>query len=512
MSNSLLKYINNRRLGPSIDDLDGSFSVPQGSDNTQITTIFSMNSSGKVVHLEPRTYTLTSLINATMQNTVIQGVPGLTKITGAFGYSIIRFKGLLNCTFNDIIFESTYTTAVEDMGSGVVFSYRNDVLNVNFNRCTFTAPNANTNGLSFYVRINSTDNAAILKNVTIDNCDFINCGRMGIITLNRSYGLSDAYDALQGFNVLNSRFTNLGLNGMYGMAISYDGVGKNGTFRNCTLSNLYDIGIENTGYSAVNVSDCTFNNFIAGRPWAPFSFSIGALARISDCSITNNRCLAPANNRSNFIGVDNSYFANNQYITLGDYAFHLRNSTNNIFYHDKYTSDVDKAVLIGTEGTITSENMWDFCIFDSSSYTGTSNTVTFDGSTTTNNTINRGNIKRTAGNYFTSTSNSIKNKLLKVQLDGISYEAYRIINLLDDNYALNEQWAQWENLRFGGTLTATRTIFMPRVDRKYLLVNTTSQSLNITCNNKTFVLSSNAKILVSWQSLSDDWYTWSTAL
>jgi hypothetical protein len=473
-----------------------------------LMSLLSVPLANDVIYLGPQTYTLTSLLSVAMTKTRIIGIPGITKITGAFGYAVLQLLDVLDVEFYGIIFESTYVNAVEDTGAGCVFSYRNNVSNLTIRRCKFTAPNANTNGLSFYPRISTGDTAAAFDTVTIEDSEFSDCGRMGIIVLNRFSGASRDEFAKR-FYVTRSTFKNLGLSGTYGIAISLDGYGRSVSVVDNEFQNCLGIGIENTGYNSSKFHGNQFRDFRGGRIWSPMSFSVGAGVKISKNSIKNNICLEPSNQRTNFIGVDDSEFDNNQWWGIADTAAHFRNADRNKITRDKFVADVVTAVTIGAVGATTTNNKFEDCNFDNSSYVaGASSTVLFDGATTTGNKVIGGNVSRgSSGNYITET-NSATWEGYRVAQSGQFFGAYRIISMSDANYTLSEFNAQSEKIRLNGTLTAGRTVFFPRVDRMYLIRNSTGQTLTLSCAGITTTIANGAYRFISWQELSGGWVDW----
>ncbi len=464
--------------------------------------------TNRTIYLEAATYTMTSLLAVAMTNVQIIGVPGITKITGAFGYGVLK---LLDCTdveFYGIIFETTYTNAVEDTGNGCLYSYQNSMTNVAFRRCKFTAPNANTNGFSVYPRINGSDESASEDNLLFEDCEFSDCGRMGVIVLNRFTG-ADRDEFAKRITFMRCKFKDLGLNETYGIAISLDGFGRKVTVEDCEFENCYGIGIENTGYNGCTFIDNQFKDFQSGRLWSPMSFSTQGGVKISGNRIIGNRCIEACNQRSNFIGVDDSLFEGNYWSGTGAAAFQMRDAMRNKITRDRFVSDGSNAVLVGNTSATTSLNEFKDCIFDNATYSaGASSTLLFDGSATTANKVIGGNVIRgSSGSYITET-NSATWEGRGVAQAGQYYGGYRILSMSDANYTLTEFNAQSEKLRFSGTLTAGRTVFFPRVERNYLIRNSTGQTLTLSIAGITTTIADGAYRFISWQELSGGWVDW----
>lgn len=478
------------------------------SDALLVSLLGAGTISNRTIYLEAATYTLTSLMSVAMTNVRIIGVPGVTKITGAFGYGVLR---LLDCTdveFYGITFETTYTNAVEDTGNGCLYSYQDSMTNVAFRRCKFTAPNANTNGFSVYPRINAADTSGTVDNLLFEDCEFSDCGRMGMIVLNRFTG-TDRDEFAKRITMTRCKFKDLGLNETYGIAISLDGFGRKVTVYDCEFENCYGIGIENTGYNDCSFIENQFKDFQVGRLWSPMSFSTQNGVKISGNRVIGNRCLDPCNQRSNFIGVDDSLFEGNYWQATSAAAFHMRDAMRNKITRDRFVSDGSNAVLVGNTTATTSLNEFKDCIFDNATYSaGASSTLLFDGSLTTANKVYGGKVYRgSSGSYITETNSATWEGKEVAQADQF-YGGYRILSMSDANYTLTEFNAQSERLRFSGTLTAGRTVFFPRVDRFYLIRNSTGQTLTLSCNGSTTTIANGAYRFISWQELSAGWIDW----
>lgn len=150
------------------------------SDNVALTSMISAFGGGSF--FLSGVYRLTSLLAIGLSNCTFKGVRGRTKIVGGFGYALVRLLECSNVVFEDIIFENTFANAVEDAGSGVIFSNLNNLADITFNRCTFSCPNANTNAVKF-IAASVAGGAGKVKRidrVSFTNCNFPSVGCMGI--------------------------------------------------------------------------------------------------------------------------------------------------------------------------------------------------------------------------------------------------------------------------------------------------------------------------------------------
>lgn len=426
------------------------------ADDTAAIAAFLSAVQGGHGFMPAGTYRISSLISAALSNCVIEGMQGQTRLTGSFGYAILRLLDLDNVHFRGITFETTYANAVEDFGAAVVYSWQNSVTDSSFRFCKFTAPDANTSGLTFYARTSATDESGTIDGLAIEDCDFTDIGRIGCTIMNRN---TNAYTAAQRVKFNRNLGRNLGLSGSNGFLVSLDGFGQNFTCNENTVENAFKIGIESTNWRFGEFRGNAFGDF--SRSYAPISLS-GAMTGLL---IKDNRTLGAAKSRSNFIGVSDSVFSNNSFEATGDYAIHMRGSSNNRFTGDSYKSDHIFCALIGAAGSTTAFNTWDHCRFDTTPSASQYATVRFEGSLTTNNTIRRSTIaKGTGGGLCDQTASASLNVVIDPATDAVSNLAQiAIITMSDADYTIGGQSAliAYKVWRFNGVLTAPRTINFP---------------------------------------------------
>ncbi len=170
--------------------------------------------------------------------------------------------------------------------------------------------------------------------------------------------------------------------------------------------NCLFLGLENTCWSNGSFRGNKFSGFTSGRIWSPMSLSNpgwdgylfgGGRPYMNGLSIRDNICLTPSNQRSNFIGVSNSEFSGNHFVTSGDYAFHERDATNNNHWGDRYVSDALFAALIGDASVTTRGNSWRQCTADNSACSTNTATLTFTGGSTMSNVFEGKITKGTGG-------------------------------------------------------------------------------------------------------------------
>lgn len=429
------------------------------ADDTIGLTAFFAASTGKVCKM-PGVYKVTSLLSLALTNCHFIGSPNKTKITGAFDYATVKLLDQSNVIFEDIIFETTYTNAVEDTGKSVVYSLQNNATNVVFKRCTFTAPNANTSGLTFYTRISDTDSAHSVNGLWIEDCLFTQLGRLGCTLMNRGV-VADRYTAFSRVFFNRNKAVNTGLNNLYGFILSLDGYGSAFTADHNEGWNAYGCVIENTGWINGSISHnklkqaastcrllsldgtdlITAGAFIVGEYYiittvgttdftlvgaASNTVGLGFTATgvgagtgtamhphyMTNLTVIGNTCDVVATAHSNINYVKDSIFINNYHWSNGtNQAVLFRGSFDNEFIADTYINGFATGTFAFFSDTTSSRNTWDgACIFDNSASGTNTATIRF-ADAGTGNVIKAGaQIKKgTGGSYFDQTGSATLN-------------------------------------------------------------------------------------------------------
>lgn len=431
-------------------------------------------------------YKVTTELLVTLSNCRLYGTPGHTKITGSFGYAVVRLGAQASVIFDGIKFETTYVNAVEDTGKSVVYSLQNNLFDTRFVNCTFTAPSANTGGLTVYARINAGDTSATMDGLWIEDCDFTDIGRIGCTLMNRST-TADQMTAARRVYFNRNKGKNLGLSGSFGFLLSLDGFGSEYTVHDNYVFNALGIGIENTCWSYGSFRGNRFDGF--SRAYAPMSFSNngqtfhgGAQGYMLELYIADNKTVSPANSRSNFIGVKDSYFAGNVFRAAGDFAFHERDATGNRHFGDHYISNTLYAALIGLDAAVTTGNHWDDCLFDLSGAAAGTGALTFDGSGTSRNVVTGKILKGTTGFAVLQQNSAADNFVPTYTIAGlISQTSYQRVDLADADYVATAEVALvgYDVVRFNGAWTGGHSITLPisRFAKPIRVFNTTGQTI-----------------------------------
>lgn len=167
---------------------------------------------------------------------------------------MIQLGNCTNVVFEDIGFSSTavYGSRTVDNFYGLVWAQDRSLQQILFQRCYFTAPTANTNGIKI---INQS--TQIAENIECIDCVFQNLGRMGVEFQNHNDAVPLA--RYREFKSDRCLYKSIGLIAN-GMGISLSGIGEN-----CIISNnIFDncrIGIELVGPNDTTIISNKFLNF-----------------------------------------------------------------------------------------------------------------------------------------------------------------------------------------------------------------------------------------------------------
>jgi len=456
------------------------------TDDTAALSAFFAASPGNLCILPAGTYKITSLISKALTNCQFVGVQGQTIITGSFGYAIFNMLASSNVSFSGITFQTTYTNATQDGGTAVFYSKDVSLSNIYFDKCTFTSPNANGNGLIIYLNT-ATGNSNICTDLIIENCTFINCGRQGTTFMNRSTQ-ANSETFFKGLRFNNNLGKNLGLNGNFGMLISLDGVGEDFTVNNNRLENFYDIGIECVGWKDGEIVGNTFD--LMSRLTKPIALSPGGVTNTLpvNVSVLRNKCLSAAKSNSYFVQSSNCLIQDNYFWTDGaDQAVFVRSSTNNIFQKNYYKNTRPTAARYGclyedsyATGCYGNKSIDE--IFDTASGTGGTSALRYFGSSTvTKNVAYRPTFLRTTGVYCDNSTGAINNLVVNA-----SESLSNIFNLdyLTQNFTTDAdmepglQYYSCAIIRItNSSLTVGRNVIMPSIIKQYVVSNATGQTL-----------------------------------
>lgn len=388
------------------------------TDDTAAFQDFLNSCSLRRNYLGKGTFKATGLLSVALTGCSIIGVPGFSVVTGAFDYALLRLLDLDGVVFEDATFQTTYVNAAENVNKGVVYSLLNNVLGAAFKRCAFIGPHANTDGLGFFPRQISTDHAAQIAGLKIEDCEFSTLGRNGCTI--RNYGTNaDKYTAVTGIYFNRNQCDAIGGKGSSGRLLQMDGYGQIGEFNDNVCNGGLVNGMEINGFKDFK---CERNMFVA-MPAGVGTLSLnggvnGVAGDITGATVHDNRCVGAAGKYANFNRVKDSRFADNYWNNSGaagangTQAALFTDCASNRFSKDKYVGSGSYAALAQSVVTTANDNEWYECDFDNSAAGANIATISFQNAGTANNVVRKSKVKQGVGGVnFASTAGAINNEL-----------------------------------------------------------------------------------------------------
>ncbi len=419
-----------------------------------------------------------SLLTISPTNTTIRGVPGKTRISGDFGYAVIKFLDISNVHFYGIEFKTTYTSAVEDLGAAVVYSYQESVTNCSFRHCKFSAPNANTNGLVFYARINAADTSGVIQGLWVEDCDFSSIGRIACTLMNRGTA-SDKYTAASRVYFNRNKGSDLGINGSYGFLISLDGYGSEFSVDYNYIEKALGIGIENTGWINGSISHNQFDDF--SRGYNPITTSDRATTGLS---IVGNSTLTTASAHVSINLVNKSVIRDNYISGSGTYGVLIRDSSDNLFSGNYFACTGSYAALVEAATTNCKRNKSVGDIFDTSGSAANTAVVRFSGASCSENQIIRPSIRKGTGGAYYEEATSAANNLVTAADNGSTdvlfsnSASFNFSSDADYTLLLYHYSADFITASDSGVvLTTSRNVILPIHKKIWVVRNATAQTL-----------------------------------
>lgn len=462
-----------------------------GTDQQQLDKALTAVSGGRVLLLEPRTYTLTSRLEKALSNCAIIGVPGLTKITTSTYTQVLRLLSCSDVLFSGITFETTRVSAGADTGTGVVYSNPtgfgsgHTLERVSFSRCRFTAPSNNTNALKLVLSSSAipSNEWSTVSDILIEDCQFEDIGQMGFEVVNNAAGTTVLYKRVR---VLRSLFRNTGLSGSYGMGVSLSGPGTRCVVEDCDFDNNLILALENAGSSQGAFRYNRFKN----QPAA--SASIGmSQGPLYDLQVVGNVDETASTGQTYFFGVNDSYFSGNLFRggNSTNPSVLFRDGARNTFVGDRYvsTSSAKYALLVESTTGDASDNRWVACRADHSASSSVSDAVVFSGASTLRNRWLNGVIRRGASNLpFSQTNSATDNVMWRAAIANATGDPSTLSDGLKGitvtgSATITERDAQAEIIYLDGTPVSGFTLTFPKVTRRLTIWNATSQTATIAC-------------------------------
>lgn len=403
--------------GPALIGLGQTLDYPSGTvgdylnerpsaNGSATLAAFFAQASGKRNYLPGVTYTLTSLLDllaVPLSNCEFIGVPGQTVITGAFGYALLKLGALNNVKFYGIEFRNTYSNATLSANTGVVMSGNTDWIDSGFERCKFTAPNANTQGLAVFNRtVAAGTDTCVIDGLYVVDSELSSIGGIGCTIYNRQES-ADKYTAAKRVRFLRNKCKDLGLSGTNGFAISLDGFGSDFELDHNDVSNPLYIGIENTGWIDGSISHNTFRDLSTRDSRVISLADPSAGYTVTGITAIGNKCIDAAKRPAYASLMNKSTLMGNEWAVTGPglgtgEAFVFLDSSDNRIIGDQYISDNKRAVRFTSSAGDCKRNTITNARLDTSASGANTAVVSFDGANVSDNKASGRMFKGTGGN------------------------------------------------------------------------------------------------------------------
>lgn len=366
---------------------------------------FFAQASGKRNYLPGGTYTLTSLLDLSavpLSNAEFIGVPGQTVITGAFGYALLMLGALNKVKFYGIEFRCNYVNATLSSNTGVVMSGNTDWIDSGFERCKFTAPSANTQGLAVFNRtVAGGTDTCVIDGLYVVDSELVSIGGIGCTIYNRQES-ADKYTAAKRVRFLRNKCKDLGLSGTNGFAISLDGFGSDFELDHNDVSNPLYIGIENTGWIDGSISHNTFRDLSTRDSRVISLADPSAGYTVTGITAIGNKCIDAAKRPAYASLMNKSTLMGNEWAVTGPglgtgEAFQFIDSSDNRVIGDQYVSDNKRAVKFTSSAGDCKRNTITNARFDTSASGANTAVVSFDGANVSDNKVSGRMFKGTGG-------------------------------------------------------------------------------------------------------------------
>lgn len=432
----------------------------------------------------------------------LSGVPGLSCIRHD-GPGVLKHGNWRNVTIENISFESRSTATDQSQGEALLWSRGKSLIDVTLRRLHFTAPYGNLNGWTEYGRNAEDGYTAIAERVTAEDLVFEDIGRQACTFMYRydpanlsniEYAKGIYFRRWTGRNlgVITDPNTGVQTTANYGMLLSFDGAFEDFDIAHFYGENCYDILIEVVETS--RNGRLAYNRMKAspGRPVRLFALNnqgIAGVPRHSGIEITGNQTIGAQQAPCYIIGAERLHVHGNDVTQAGstgqDYgALLMRDVVDSEFEKNRWTSD-RKRIIHLEEGCARNTGVDE--VWDHSSSLNADYAISFSDrrSTTqlTTDNVFLGTLRLAGtgvaanqipfegdGTYpakAAPTGNAVRSKRssrsvadMPRALAGALVE----IALTDANYTFANQNALLipaAGFRFQGSLTASRSVFMP---------------------------------------------------
>lgn len=437
-------------------------------------------------------FNLSAEINVTEPGTAFIGKHRrASKIISSYPFIFRLREGANDFAASRLHLESTDDTAI-DLFYGLIRVVNESVDGIHISQCYFTAPDANTNAFGLYA--DKPDGTNLIQNIWFLDNIVENMGNSGMCFQNHI--LDDPAWRIRNFWIERNLFRNMGqTSSLYGMIGTYTGRMANGWVRNNIGDNLLGIGLEmaSGNYNVHFIGNC-FRNITRrgyGSTTNPISISSSSVPKVSHyaCSVIGNF------SEAGHVVTGGLFFGNMEGLVLSNNSFDLEDSVvirdcnDTTGSHNKFRCRLPAKglVLEGTSGASCKRNHFLETIVDMTDRaSAVAAVVSFEGTSGScdKNILKGGRLLRPVGGGITATTNDAANSRNVIEEMSNDFEEYadriKILTLSDADSSVGLYEAQYRHLRLTGTLTATRSVVVPREWRGIIHNNTTGgQSVSV---------------------------------
>ncbi|MCK8490558.1 glycoside hydrolase family 55 protein [Spirosoma sp. RP8] len=323
--------------------------VVDGFTNQAIqTAINAAPATGARIILPPGEYTFTSNISIdNKSNIVLDGQGAAVLKTSAINAATMIWTFH---TCNNIRLTGLHLVSqvAGNYGYGMVATNEQSKLDgYEIDHCSFTAPLADFNAISMSQYSEGSNQGETSRNIRIHHNKFFNIGRMGIEIL--SHGFDGVY-RLDGIDIHDNEFRNLGINSTYGMSVSLSGL-----MQNARISNNQTVDAKEIGYEVVNARYVNIVNNVALGVNNTFA-GIG----ISDNNRNLTQYITVSGNTCTTKGAPLQAFGT-QWLTVTGNTFYNPTTANSAitmcrFSSCKYGSFTGNTVVVAANSALTLDN------------------------------------------------------------------------------------------------------------------------------------------------------------
>ncbi|MFO1087638.1 MAG: hypothetical protein U1E21_24010, partial [Reyranellaceae bacterium] len=447
--------------------------------------------SGEPLLLPDRASKLSALLEVAEPNTRIYGRHRRqSRLVSSYQFIFKIREGADDFQIFDVGLESTKSASAMQY-YGLIHVNNESVDGIHVERCYFTAPNCNTNGIGLYA--DKADGTNLIRNIKILNNRFKSMGVGGICLQNHLHEMP-AW-RIRNFEIAGNLFENIGtVDPDYGMAATLTGRVADGVVAFNIIDDPLGIGLEMAGGNYnVHFLYNGFRNVTRrgyGSATFPISCSSSTTPRIPhySCSIVGNYSEAGATVEGGL------FFGDMKGAVISKNSFDLKDSVTIRDCEDlsgesnKWRCQGAKGlVLEGTSGAACKRNrLRDTQVDMSSRSSAATAVVSYEGTSGScdGNVLDGGLLTRPSGGGAWVTNNDSTNSRNVVErmstADAVYAERLQTVTMTDADLLVDLISAQYKTLRILGTLTATRALRLPREGTWTIYNNTTGgQTLSV---------------------------------